>query len=130
MTTPAERLAHRERASLAWAICDMVMQAARDDQPSEAAQAILTILCDRAPPRLRSTIEQHGFASFTALLPERAAIAAVLDSTCQDLAEQIIASLSARNKGREASRRFQVVQLPCRAISVCMALKTRLAALI
>lgn len=115
MTTQAERISHRERHGIAWAIRDMILTASRDETPSAAAAAMLATVRDQASGAARKQITARGFAAFTTVLPDsdRQAIFEALRSASERMADQVIEEIGAQqagNRGRGASGRFALAR--------------------
>ena len=129
--TEAERIAARELDHVAWSISDMVLTAARDDQPSPAAHALLAIVTDRAPATLRAILQTQGFAAYTHLIPERAALWDHTKALSAELAraylDQLTAPQASRNRAQGAIKRLGGIDLAKITERACMALKTAFA---
>jgi hypothetical protein len=127
----AERIEARELDHVAWSISDMILTAARDDQPSPAALSLLAIVTDRAPATLRAILQTQGFAAYTHLIPERAALWDHTKAVSADLARAYLDQLTALQAGRNRSQgaierpgRIDLAKIMERA---CMAFKTAFA---
>jgi hypothetical protein len=132
--TEAERIEARELDHLAWSISDMLLTAARDDQPSPAALALLAIVTDRAPATLRPILQQQGFAAYTHLIPERAALWDHTKAVSVEMGRAYLDQLATSQAGRNGP---QGAFLPLRGIDLakitekaCMGLKSALAGII
>lgn len=132
--TEAERIEARELDHLAWSISDMVLTAARDDQPSPAALALLAIVTERAPATLRAILQTQGFAAYTQLIPERAALWDHTKAVSAELAraylDQLTAPQAGRNRPQGAIERLGRIDLAKITEQACMGLKTALARII
>lgn len=127
----AERIEARELDHVAWSISDMILTAARDNQPSPAALALLAIVTERAPAILRAILQTQGFAAYTRLIPERAALWDHTKAVSTELARAYLDQLTAPQSGRsgpqgaiERPRRIDLAKITERA---CMALKSAFA---
>ena len=129
--TEAERIEARELDHIAWSISDMVLTAARDDQPSPAALALLAIVTERAPATLRTILQTQGFAAYTHLIPERAALWDHTKALSAELAraylDQLTAPQASRNRAQGAIKRLGGIDLAKITERACMALKTAFA---
>lgn len=123
----AERIEARELDHVAWSISDMVLTAARDDQPSPAALALLAIVTERAPATLRAILQTQGFAAYTHLIPERAALWDHTKAVSAELAraylDQLTAPQAGRNRPQSAMERFGCTDLAKITERACMGLK-------
>lgn len=132
--TEAERIEARELDHFAWAICDMLLTAARDDQPSPAAVALLAIVTDRAPAPLRSILQTQGFAAYTHLIPERAALwdhtKAVTAEMGRAYLDQLATSQAGRNGAQGAIMGLRGIDLAKMTERACTGLKTALAGIL
>lgn len=129
--TEAERIVARELDHIAWSISDMVLTAARDDQPSPAALALLAIVTERAPAPLRTILQTQGFSAYTHLIPERAALwdhtKAVTAELARAYLDQLTAPQAGRNRPQGAMKRPGRIDLAKITERACMGLKTALA---
>lgn len=129
--TEAERIEARELDHVAWSICDMLLTAARDEQPSPAAVALLAIVRDRAPAPLRAILETQGFVAYTHLIPERAALWDHTKTVTIELAraylDQLATSQAGGNGPHSAIWTLRGIGLAKMTERACMGLKTAFA---